>query len=94
MSGSFGGGGADTQAIPSDIQAILPDTQATLSDRKAAIITWLETHDKITTSDISALFGVTNVWARKIAKKMTDDGTIEKVGDNRYTYYVLKAMVE
>ena len=81
---------SDIQAIPSDTQAILNDTQATLSDRKASIITWLESHDRAKASDIATLFGVSNVWARTILRMMVSDGTIEKIGDNRYAYYVLK----
>jgi len=79
----------DTQALAIDTQAIASDTQATLSDRKSAIITYLETHEKLTAPDIAARFGVTNGWARTVLRQMAGDGTIKKVGNNRYAYYVL-----
>jgi Mn-dependent DtxR family transcriptional regulator len=50
----------------------------------------LEARKKATAPDIAALLGVTNGWARTILRQMTSDGTIEKVGDNRYAYYVMK----
>ena len=74
----------------SDIQATSSDTVATLSERKLAIISYLEMHEKASSSDIARFMGVTNNWVRTILRQMVDDGTIEKVGDNRYTYYVLK----
>ena len=80
----------DTLSILNDTPSILNNTQTTLSNRKAAIITWLETHEKATASDIATLFGVTSIWARTILRKMTSDGTIEKIGDKRYTHYILK----
>ena len=67
------------------------DTPSTLSDRTSAIITYLERHEKVTAPEIAALFGVTGSWARTVLRKMTNDGVIEKVGNTRYAYYVLKS---
>ena len=80
----------DTQATPSDTGRHSSDTQATLGDRKSAIITYLKTREKATAPDIAKLFGVTNGWARTILRQMAGEGTIKKVGDNRYAYYVEK----
>ena len=66
------------------------DTQATLSDRKSVIIKYIKIHGKTTSSDIAKLIGVTNNWVRTIMRQMVEDGTIEKIGDNRYAYYKLK----
>jgi len=78
-----------SQAVASDTQATLSDTQATLSDRKSAIISYLETHGKASSSNIAGFMGVTNNWVRTILRQMVDDGTIEKIGNNRYTHYEL-----
>jgi ATP-dependent DNA helicase RecG len=80
---------SDTQAIPSDTKRYPSDTQAMLNDRKSAIITYLETYEKVAAPDIARLFGVTNVWARKVLRQMANEGTVKKIGDNRYAYYVL-----
>jgi MarR-like DNA-binding transcriptional regulator SgrR of sgrS sRNA len=40
--------------------------------------------------EVAKLFGVTDRWARNLLRQMKDEGALEKVGDNRYTHYVLK----
>ena len=66
------------------------ETQSKLSDKKSAIITYLDTHEKLTARDIAALFGITGSWARNLLRQMASDGTIEKIGNYRFTYYILK----
>jgi ATP-dependent DNA helicase RecG len=92
---------SDTQAILSDtkrysndckqLQAFKTDTRVSLSDRKTTIISWLEENKKATSSELARFLGVSNVWARKILRSMASDGVIEKVGDDRDTYYTLKS---
>jgi DNA-binding IclR family transcriptional regulator len=68
-------------------------TQATPkrhSDKKSAVIGHLEAHGRATAPDIAKLFGVTDGRARTLLRQMAGDGTVEKVGDNRYAHYVLK----
>jgi len=79
-----------SQSIPIDTPSILIDTQPILSDRKSAIINWLETRDKVTTSEVATQMGITTIWARKILQEMTSEGSLEKIGNYRYTYYILK----
>jgi predicted HTH transcriptional regulator len=79
-----------SQAVASGRKRYSSDTQATLSDRKVAIISYLEEYGRATSSDIATAMGVTNNWVRTILRQMVDKGTVEKIGDNRYAYYVLK----
>jgi len=78
------------QATVSDINRHPSDTQATLSDRKSTIISYLEEQDKASSPDLARHMGVTPNWVRTILRQMAVDGTIEKIGDNRSAYYVLK----
>ena len=79
-----------SQAVASDTQAVASDTQAILNERRTAIINMLETNEKVTASDVAAYMGITNVWARKILRMMANEGILDKIGNNRYTHYVLK----
>jgi ATP-dependent DNA helicase RecG len=74
----------------SDIKRHSSDTQATLSDRKSAIMTFLEKNEKATSPEIAKHLGVSSNWVRTILRNMAADGKVEKVGDDRYAYYVLK----
>jgi ATP-dependent DNA helicase RecG len=65
-------------------------SQSAVTERKDAIITYLKEHKKTTTSDIATFLHISERWARTILRNMVEDGTVEKVGSNRYTYYVLK----
>jgi len=74
----------DEQAIAIDRQAIKT------SDRKRAVLSYIEEHAQATTSEVSNLLGLSKGRVRAILQEMANDGTIEKVGNNRYAYYVLK----
>lgn len=75
----------------SDKQAIAIDWQSIkTSDRKRAILSYIEEHAQATTSEVSNLLGLSKGRVRAIFQEMANDGTIEKVGDNRHAYYVLK----
>ncbi|GHV56145.1 hypothetical protein FACS189460_0360 [Deltaproteobacteria bacterium] len=54
------------------------------------IVSYIKLHEKVTVTDIATLLGVTNGWARTILRQMASEGTIDKVGNYRYTYYVMK----
>jgi ATP-dependent DNA helicase RecG len=93
---------SDTQATPNRSQSGTrstfrrrpSDTQAAPkrhpSDKKPAVIGYMEKRGRATAPDIAKLFGVTDGWARTLLRQMAREGAIEKVGDNRYAYYVLK----
>jgi DNA-binding GntR family transcriptional regulator len=40
-------------------------------------------------SDLKKILGLSDGRVRAFLRGMTNDGLIKKVGDNRYTYYVL-----
>ena len=83
---------SDRQAIASDYERLASDRQAIkASDRKHLILTHIDTHKKATASELSSLLGLSKVRVRAILQKMADDGIIEKIGNNRYSYYVRKA---
>jgi len=44
---------------------------------------------KVTISDITAILKLSKPQISAILREMTNDGIIKKIGDNRYTYYVL-----
>jgi ATP-dependent DNA helicase RecG len=60
------------------------------SDRKRAILSYIEDHAQITAAEAIEYFGISSGRARQIFREMVIDGTIEKVSDNRFAYYVLK----
>jgi ATP-dependent DNA helicase RecG len=74
---------SDKQAIASDWQAIKT------SDRKREILAYIEEHRQATASEASVLLGLSKCRVRAILQEMAGDGTIKKVGNNRYAHYVL-----
>jgi ATP-dependent DNA helicase RecG len=82
---------SDKQAIASDKQAIASDRQAIeTSDRKQSVLTYLKEHQRATATDVSELLGLSKSRVRAVLLEMVSDGTIEKISDKRYAYYVLK----
>jgi len=73
--------------LPSDNNRLLTDA----ADRKQAIIAIVKGREKVTTPNICELIGLSDGRVRTLLREMVADGTIEKIGDNRYTYYVLKS---
>ena len=73
-----------SQAVASGSQAV------TTTDRKRTILAYLEENDHLTAKDIIEKTGLSSGRVRAILRQMVEDGSIEKVGDNRYAYYVLK----
>lgn len=74
----------DNQGIAGDRKAMNP------SDRKQAVVAYLE-HSQITATEAAAMLKLSKGRTRAILQEMVSEGTIVKVGDKRYTYYVLKA---
>ena len=66
------------------LQAVVPP------DRKRAVIEFLEEWGQTKTPDFNDITGLSDSRVRALLRDMVRDGTIEKVGDNRYAYYVLK----
>ena len=65
------------------------DTKET-SEKKLFILNYLEKQKKVTVLDVSGIIKLSKPRIRAILQEMSNDGTIEKIGNNRYAYYVLK----
>lgn len=63
---------------------------ATAADRKKNIILFLEKNNQGKVSDFIEIIGLSEGRIRDLLREMVRDGIIEKVGDKRYAYYVLK----
>jgi len=61
------------------------------SDRKCAIQSYIKEHKQVTASEASAFLGLSMSRVRAVLLEMVSDGTIEKISDKRYAYYVLKS---
>ena len=74
----------DTSSGRKRLQAVVPP------DRKRVVIEFLEERGQAKTPDFNDITGLSDSRVRALLRDMVRDGTIEKVGDNRYAYYVLK----
>jgi ATP-dependent DNA helicase RecG len=63
---------------------------ATASDRKQAVVAYLEEHGQAKVSEFVDVIGLSDGRIRALLREMVSDGIIEKVGDKRYAYYVLR----
>jgi ATP-dependent DNA helicase RecG len=87
--------GGRQATVASDTQATLnrspigrpADTQA---DRKQIVILFLEEHGQAKAVDFMKVIGLSDGRVRALLRQMASDGTVKKIGDNRYAYYVLK----
>jgi len=59
------------------------------SDRKKQITEFIIINGKATSSQLSEYTGLTQVRVRAILKELVDCGTVTKVSDNRYAYYII-----
>lgn len=72
----------------SDKYRIVSDSIGSLTGHEERIMTHLISEARITSRDVEAITGVKEARARRILKKMTDKGLLEKRGNARSTYYV------
>lgn len=61
------------------------------ADRKHQIVLFLEEHGQAKVSDFAQIIGLSEGRVRNVLREMVNDGTIEKIGNNRYAFYVLKS---
>ena len=76
--------------IDSDKTAIKIKKSTINSDRVSTILEYLKQHGCGKNVDFSTLFGLSSQRTREILQEMIKKNLIEKHGDKRYTYYVLK----
>ena len=60
------------------------------SDRKRTVVSFIEQHSQATVADLIEVVGLSDGRVRALLREMVSDGTIEKIGKNRYVYYILK----
>ena len=60
------------------------------ADRRQVIIDFIEVHDQARVSELRNIIGISDGRVRDLLREMASEGTIEKIGDGRYAYYVLK----
>ncbi|MCL2064488.1 MAG: hypothetical protein FWG98_08955 [Candidatus Cloacimonetes bacterium] len=77
-------------AIDSDRTAIKNKKTAIDSDRIFTILEYLKQNGRGKNVDFSNLFGLSSQRTREIIQEMIQKKLIEKQGDKRFTYYVLK----
>jgi ATP-dependent DNA helicase RecG len=63
------------------------------SDRKRVVLSEIDKHDQITAPYAASILGMSAGRVRALFREMVCDGSIEKVGNNRYTYYIRKEPV-
>jgi ATP-dependent DNA helicase RecG len=63
---------------------------AKMADRKHTVISYLEKYGQARAADLVSVIGLSEGRVRDILREMVGDGAIEKIGDKRYAYYVLK----
>ena len=77
---------------PSSRQSVSNQPQAVAAtDRKKVVISHIENKGQAKASDFINVIGLSDSRVRALLREMVSDGIIEKVGNNRYAYYVLKS---
>jgi len=61
-----------------------------MTDKKQIIIRLMEKKGQVRVSELINIIGLSDGRVRALLRQMAKDGTIEKIGKNRYAYYVLK----
>jgi ATP-dependent DNA helicase RecG len=72
------------QSVANRSQSVEP------SDRKQVIISFLEKNSQGKVSDFVNIINLSDGRVRALIREMANEETIEKVGKNRYAYYILK----
>jgi predicted HTH transcriptional regulator len=77
--------------MPSGRQAVTSGRQAVAATgKKRAILSFIEQRGRVTAAEAVEHFGLSGGRIRQIFRELVGDGSVEKIGDNRYAYYVLK----
>jgi ATP-dependent DNA helicase RecG len=77
----------DKQAIAKRLQGDCHENEE--CDRKKHITAFIEDNGIATSSQIANFIGLTQGYMRTLLRKLASDGVIKKIGDKRYTYYIL-----
>jgi ATP-dependent DNA helicase RecG len=72
------------------LSAVNRPLSAATADRIQAIIDFLESNEQAKTRELMKIIGLSEGRVRDLLRAMVEDGTIEKVGDKRFTSYRLR----
>jgi len=82
---------SDNQSVANRLQSAAIGCQSTApADRKQTIVSLLRKQEQVRVSELINIIGITEGRIRDLLREMVNDGTIEKIGKNRYAYYILK----
>jgi predicted HTH transcriptional regulator len=78
--------------LPIDYQSTATDDWQSIDtgDRKKQILAFIVNNDKVTTSQLAKLTGLTQGRIRTILQELASDGFIDKIGNYRHTSYIIK----
>ncbi|MCL2624106.1 MAG: winged helix-turn-helix transcriptional regulator [Planctomycetaceae bacterium] len=77
--------------VPTGRQSVVNRSQSdTTTDRKKAVVSLIKQNSQARAADLIEVVGLSDGRVRALLREMVNDGTIEKIGNNRYAYYVLK----
>jgi Mn-dependent DtxR family transcriptional regulator len=77
------------QAIAEHLSRYLDSSKVSYRDNRQAVIHYLENNGSAKTEDFAIAFGINNVQVRVLLRELISDGLVDKIGDRRYTSYVL-----
>ena len=77
------------QAIAEHLSRYLDSSKVSYRDNRLAVIHYLENNGSAKTEDFAIAFGINNVQVRVLLRELISDGLVDKIGDRRYTSYVL-----
>ncbi|MDR2869457.1 MAG: hypothetical protein LBV04_03310 [Deferribacteraceae bacterium] len=75
---------------------IQPDTtgynqiQPDIADKKQAIVSFITEHRQVKVADLINAIGLSDGRIRVLLRELASEGTIEKIGSARQTYYIKK----
>ena len=76
---------------PSGRQAVAKRSEHPVkNDKKQAVILFLKKHDQVRAPELLSVLDLSDGRIRALLRDMVNDGTIEKIGNHRYAYYILK----
>jgi ATP-dependent DNA helicase RecG len=82
---------ADMLNPASGNQAVASGNQSVATaDRKHEILSHIKSNGQASSSELAKITGLTSGRIRSLLRELVKEGTIEKIGDNRYARYILK----
>lgn len=77
------------QPIAADRPPMAADRPPMAVDRNRAIIDYLKAHDEVSTAELASYLNISQRRVRELLACLIEAGMVNKIGDKRYTRYVL-----